>query len=708
MKKYYIPTSTLNFNNILSSESISPESFYSKREFGYPRWTSIPGNDSENVITLYDSLFRFERSASDVEDHPMMIEIESDDNFIPGNEGCFYCDHSIYLSPWTTSFIFFSEKDIDVSLSLSDRSSETKMLGLYRKKICIKHPDTKALSNEHREFKLNEQAIQQDRIINKMKGLLYGYYIGALLSTTPELVHNHNVLQELRDIFASVLSSESHRPTDIQKERISSLLFDLQKDNETIKYLKSVLNDPQKVKDVCKKLFNMGASFQGVINSNEVSGWLSNTYKENPALSWLHKQQVILKEKMRDSRTLLSPEKESIVICNYKVKKIAENDLKENDSNLVKIWVNEVLSSDKYNGKISSFKGNLADAVTREAKNIYGGKWDDSEAKVYLNSMRRYVNGNESDFQWNHLLYSSIAAVIAKGNDWEDMLKFMQSKNIVDYRLAFAFYGELNGFANLTRDFTDLLLNNEDRKYVSEVYREFSGQLLGINPYPKESAFVSEKPTVDNVSSTMGELEWKSGCRDYIEKMEIRQIYKDTALNVLNEKELSTPEKYFKCLSKEQGWKKSKAKQELFSYLNEKNGVCEKGLFDGTEQTSQQEEYKTSNDYNKSSMFDEYKNWGNKTAEFISDVKSKKIYIKDIKWFIDNHNETYEDDKGKITNGCYYGKSKENDDLIDRFSKFLKNQTMNDNPRLQWKKEIYNKIPIDKIIGFLKEQYGHR
>lgn len=708
MKKYYIPTSTLNFNNILSSESISPESFYSKRGFGYPRWTSIPGNDSENVITLYDSLFRFERPASEVEDHPMMIEIESDDNFIPGNEGCFYCDHSIYLSPGTTSFIFFSEKDIDVSLSISDRSSETKMLGLYRKKICIKHPDTKALSNEHREFKLNEQAIQQDRIINKMKGLLYGYYIGALLSTTPELVHNHNVLQELRDIFASVLSSESHRPTDIQEERISSLLFDLQKDNETIKYLKSVLNDPQKIKDVCKKLFNMGASFQGVINSNKVSVWLSNFYKENPALGWLHDQQSILKEKMRGSRTFLSPEEESIVISNHEVKKIAENVLKENDSNLVKIWVNEVLSSNKYNGKISSFKGDLADVITLKAKDIYGGKWDDSEAKVYLNSMRRYVNGNESNLQWNRLLYSSITAVIAKGDDWENMLMFMQSKNIVDYRLAFAFYGELNGFANLTRDFTNMLLN-EDSKYVTEVYREFSGQLLGIDPYPKESAFVSEKPTVDNVSSTMGELEWKSGCRDFIvKKIECSKKAKDTALRLLNDPEISTIDEYKNRLSKEQGWKKSKAKQELFSYLNEKNGVCEKDLFNGTEQTSQQEEYKTSNDYNKSSMFDEYKNWGNKTAEFISDVNSKKQYIKNIKWFIDNHNKTYKDDKGVIKNGCYYGKSIENDDLIDRFSKFLKNQKTQDKPRLQWKKEIYNKIPIDKIIGFLKEQYGHR
>ena len=34
MEKIYIPTTTLNFNNILSTESISPAIFYEKRGFG--------------------------------------------------------------------------------------------------------------------------------------------------------------------------------------------------------------------------------------------------------------------------------------------------------------------------------------------------------------------------------------------------------------------------------------------------------------------------------------------------------------------------------------------------------------------------------------------------------------------------------------------------------------------------------------------------
>ena len=128
------------------------------------------------------------------------------------------------------------------------------------------------------------------------------------------------------------------------------------------------------------------------------------------------------------------------------------------------------------------FKKELSDAVTVKAKEIYGEQWDNSSNKQALNQMRRYVQGQESSFEWNNYLISSITAVIAKGDDWNKLLDFMRSKGMSDYRLAFAFYGELNGFANLTRDFTDNLFELEDKRYIANVYTEFYGQLLGESP----------------------------------------------------------------------------------------------------------------------------------------------------------------------------------------------------------------------------------
>lgn len=139
--KYYIPTTTLNFNNILSSESISPSIFFQKRGFGYSRWFDIPENQLANSILLYNSLSYLKRNDSELEDHPMIIEINSDETFREIGEGIYVTDKTIYLNPWNTRFIFLNEQDKRVALSLSDSSLETKMIRLYQKGFDIRYPE---------------------------------------------------------------------------------------------------------------------------------------------------------------------------------------------------------------------------------------------------------------------------------------------------------------------------------------------------------------------------------------------------------------------------------------------------------------------------------------------------------------------------------------------------------------------------------------
>ena len=144
MKTFYIPTSSLNFNNILSSESISPKAFYQKRSFGYGRWTTIPQNPFENSIVLYDELCTFSRPSSDVEDHPLLIATVLDEaiesTFLRFDNHIYLSDHTIFIDPFSTKLLFFTENDKTVALSLSDSSAETKFARLYRNKICIITP----------------------------------------------------------------------------------------------------------------------------------------------------------------------------------------------------------------------------------------------------------------------------------------------------------------------------------------------------------------------------------------------------------------------------------------------------------------------------------------------------------------------------------------------------------------------------------------
>ena len=497
MKALYIPTTTLNFNNILSSESISPKAFYEQRGFGYNRWSSIPENDMPNAILLYDKPFALSRPDNGLEDHPLFIEIKADEDFPCVGHGVYYCDHTLYLSPWRARFIFLSDKDMISTESMSESSIETKMVPLYKKRLAVNHSISgQAPSFTRPDVPLNEKAIDDDRRVNKMKGLLYGYYIGALLSTTPESVDRMNTLQEIRNIFSSILSSEHRQPTPIQDERLGDLFNKMNYTSAVFKILKPLNDDDLKIMGAIRQLRKCGCLTNGVWTDKDTILRLLNysTAKHNEALAWLEAEESRLKAEMKRQGNPLKVSDEEIITGDKRVTRISDKMLQSTrDRDVTTAWVNDILSSGEYNGKIGTFNKALSDKLTFRAKDIYGSEWEDSDAKRELNQMRRFIAGAEADIRWSNGYIPSMAAVLFKGDDWYKLLAFMRSKSMYDYRLAFAFYGELNGFANLTRDLTDVLLT-ADRHYVADVIREFNGQLLG------DDLFLQNVPIPDNTN----------------------------------------------------------------------------------------------------------------------------------------------------------------------------------------------------------------
>ena len=484
MKKLYIPTSTLNFNNILSSESISPKAFYAIRGFGYSRWQEVAENNQENAILLYEEPFEFFRPASDVEDHPMLVEITTDKEFPSIANGVYYSDESIYLSPWRTRFIFFTEQDRRVALSISDSSLETKMIGLYHRQLYVETYQRKEQPAYTGTNPLNKEAIDHDVRVNKMKGLLYGYYIGALLSSTPELTDKANTLQEIQNIFSSILSSESHSPTVLQHEKLNVCFANLRKFDPIVSYLQKIAKENFKAEDIIACLSKFGVVFPSTFDGERIIDSLQYATEDyNPAYEWLKREKDCLRNEEIAERKYLATSSEEIVLADNALSKIANNYLTDAmEQQLMKAWVNDVISSSEYSGKITTFAEALSDVVTRKAKEVYADSWDESRAKTELNQMRRYIRAQESTITWQDDIFSAIAAVLAKGSDWEQLRSFMQSKLMSDYRMAFALYGELNGFANLTRDFTDNLFGISDKRYVASIYSEIYRQLTGENP----------------------------------------------------------------------------------------------------------------------------------------------------------------------------------------------------------------------------------
>ncbi len=753
MKKLYIPTSTLNFNNILSSESISPKAFYAIRGFGYSRWQEVEENNQENVVLLYEEPFEFSRPASDVEDHPMLVEITTDKEYPSIASGLYYSDESVYLSPWRTRFIFFTEQDRRVALSISDSSLETKMIGLYHRQLYVETYRRKEFTANATTIPLNKEAVDFDVRVNKMKGLLYGYYIGALLSSTPELTDKANTLQEIQNIFSSILSSESHSPTILQHEKLNVCFANLNKFDPIVSYLQKVAKENFRAEDIIAGLSKYGVVFPSTFDGERITNSLLYATEDyNPAYDWLKREKDKLRKEEISERKFLATSSEEIVLADNALSKIANTHLTDDtEQKLMKAWVNDVLLSSEYSGKITTFAEALSDVVTQKAKEVYADNWDESRAKVELNQMRRYIRAQESSITWKDDIFSAIAAVLAKGSDWEQLRSFMQSKMMSDYRMAFALYGELNGFANLTRDFTDNLFGiHDNRKYIAEVYKEIYGQLHGIDPTcDNVNIIVSDPNSVANntPNACRNEVPQTTSGNDAIDlrkrvdtiisshpRIKISAKDKQTIdlaiskaqndgiafINMIdNEMESLTKGIFphlqkilhpnYKPIGKREGNLRSRQPYLFPDFADNIIGTI--GSFLGRKSdeslnVSLPSKSSALQPTSRSILADD--RWIPACVEMINDSKAKKRFIIDMEWFVDNHNDWYEDQKKGKQKGFYAGSDKSNEKVIERLKKYLENKLHSTNDKMLWLTDIYRNIPIERIVSYLQRTYVTR
>ena len=439
------------------------------------------------------------------------------------------------------------------------------------------------------------------------------------------------------------------------------------------------------------------------------------------------------------------------------------------ENTLYLYWINNLLINSKYSGKVSSMKAELADDLTQAAIVCMGESWKDSSIRTYLNQLRKHVRGEEFTQPWSNGLLSSISAVITKGDDWEQLLRFLQSKEITDYRLAFSFYGILNGFANLTRDFTDFIYN-KDGKYVSEVYREFYGQLHGvtiavqsteetIKSEPEQISSTQYKPISSAISNTDNTLivnnplikeilayfkspafkgvknktKLEHGLKICFEKVgenfSIQAFLSE--LSTLTEFGWNKNNKSWKLIQeqfcpdyKDNTSKKKKDKNiqeetsspSLFDTVIEgaKNLAQAVGFIPSIDENKVKDEQSmhidssndSDNSYNKTLMLiDTF--WIDKCATLIDDKDARKQFYGDIEWFIGNHNEVYNDKKKGNQPGWYKDSDRSNIATINRLKKHLEKKLI-PNEKAPWLVENYKKIPIAKIVQYLEKEYGIR
>ena len=724
-KKLYIPTSTLNFNNIMSSESISPATFYINRRFGYKRFEKVEPNKLDNLLLLYDKYPIFEINDKELENYPLVIEIDThfvSEECIQEKKGVFFTTKTIYLNPFTTRIIFRTEAERTASLSKAEPSIESKLIPLYQGKIVVLSNDIESSHwqpiNIDDNSDYDNNAVSFDIIINKLKGMMYGYLLGANNSSSKEVVSLKRNTKELRNVLSAILASPDGRATQYQTQQLNNLYTEINRDFYTVSGVETRINniiaeknkkfETPKYVDILKDAGYYQEWLKKQISYLNLRYYQVETFYSSPKsmdkVAELDRYIDSIEKKISvyDAKQKLAVS-EFPIVQNCRIVDVPNQ--KEFLSVLFTAYKDEVWIGAEFLSSRLNF-AKTGGVLLREKM---GDKWETSVVRNYINSLLKNLN-EYTEFEINSIdsdVLKSFAAFCQKGEGDIDKLKdYLISNGIGDFRIAYALWGLVFGYAEMPKTLTNDLFESEDEQYISECYKYIHKQLHSIE-LDGVLDRVLKKGDLNRVKINEGnKVEYYGKNKIEEQSLEIN--------NSIEHRDVSVPEE-LKLIFATEAFKK--LTPDIQSYFKEES----KALYQGTVDKSYIEalkklQYPYSERGWKTNWKDAIKVLASKqkkvmkrnnlsqtmslfslepTGKFLEDydflrnneefrniLRNIKGWEKDLEWFISAHNPIHEDYK------YYKDKPTDNESVIMRFVRFKEGKYKNTEEFL---KKIYLK-----------------
>lgn len=500
MKTLYIPISSLNFNSIFASESISPCVFYQKRNFGYKTFEKIDElNSINNSIILFDKFPVFDIKPDGRDNYPMVVEIkvEFDIQPIKINKvvSIYQYAETIYLSPFTTKVYFLSEEAKKISIFSSERSLSTKMTSLYERSGCFEvFNDEMKIPKFQFTPDFNEgiedvsdkdiaKYIDIDKRKNKAKGFLYSYLLGANKSLNKELIIIKKSTREIINIVSAIINSPDKIPTRFQKDglHMNAEIFDAayKKVDEEISELDSQLKKYGNEISVSsiKKILENRNLIEKIKNLFDIFEITTSSLSFESTISKINDKVIQIEKKYLANRQKINLS-EKISFANIRLTRFDQS-----KPDFYMALINEYLSVDYQDES----KLNIATIGIKLLIKMYEEKnvtWNPSIQRDYFNELLSNMQG-KGIFDVNKnkdVIHQSFALfVLHKDKDEIEKLEAaLISNTICEFRFAFGLWGAFNGFSNMPKTLTNDLFLSDDLDYISEVYKYIFKQIHGI------------------------------------------------------------------------------------------------------------------------------------------------------------------------------------------------------------------------------------
>lgn len=495
--RLYIPTSSLNADNILSCESIAPAYECRKRIFGYSHFDVLPELERFNKVSLFFSKIpTFNTYDTERESFAMIVAVEVEDlekskirhlKTINGVD-VFVTATPIQITPATAQFIFFDIRAKEYTLHSCADSAKCKLFDFYKSNFLIADSNSfgERLSAYVDIIDVPEiEPLFSENRFDKAKGFIWGYGMGSMMSIPSDAAKLLKIQKRIYDIVSSTKNENFIPPT--LTEELSRL------DNEF-----STIDPNQKaIKNAWEAYIKEGAErfLHTVIKVSEVDEFLKYLGAENLVKNkFLTDNKYSLRKRLSDYTRLESFGYESYshdltaytdcLISNERIKAASEpfsqsldvdtatfdTVMMSADDRASKLF-NKILSRIIWDDIIPNLeelrvnKASVAKNVVISIKSILeelGEQWVNAPVQLYFNAMRKNIS-DFTEFNLNEIkdvVLQSVAAFLLKGEDFESLKLYLETNAFSNYRYAFALWGAVSGYVSMPRS----ILESEFRK----------------------------------------------------------------------------------------------------------------------------------------------------------------------------------------------------------------------------------------------------
>ena len=490
--KYYIPNSSINIESILSTESISPVSYYAERPFGSKFFQRIEGVNLDSYLYLFSKVPLFTISDAEAEQYSIAIEIDDDAQLKKLGAETVYdeedlsirsCSKTIVLTPWNCRIIYFDERAYRQARSAIESSRNSKIGLRYPWVYC-----EDGILLEDLVEKINEDLPDNgpnDMSFNVEKGAIWGYILGSSRSIPKSAAKLLSISNRMRNIASNAISNSGECGRAFYEE-----LKELDKayreiaDKETNEQWGQLCSHEEKI--ILEKFQVLSEALNKFLRNRHLSLTPDIPFSNDSKDAWIsyrdalnaYTEAYVNKERQGSSSIFwneISFFDGHFSLNNYELINCILRKICQGELNKEQIRIN----------RESAMKVVLSDVSTILQKRFGQEVWNQHpEERLYINQLFKNISDFEP-FDLNSIdndELKAIAAFLLKGEDYDALIRYLEDNSAADYRLVLCLWGALEGYASIHKKLLSSVLSAENVCQVNI--------LLGIQemsmPFPTE------------------------------------------------------------------------------------------------------------------------------------------------------------------------------------------------------------------------------